>query len=59
MEEEEQAMKQRAAAEFRKKSLMEKREQKYQKRFTECTSVLDQVVQLSCKMAEYRELTQG
>ena len=52
-------MKQRAAAEMRRCSLLEKGKQKYQQHYSMCWRILDQVVELSCKMAEYRELTQG
>lgn len=59
MEAEEQRMKQKAAADLRRNSLLEKAQQKYQIHYKLCMSVLEQVVELSCKMAEYRELTQG
>ena len=35
----------------------ERAENKYRKRYNSCFDVLDQIVDFSCKVAEYRELT--
>ena len=52
-------MKQRVAAEMRRFSVLEKSQQKYQQHYLMCLGILEQVVELSCKMASYKELTQG
>lgn len=59
LEAEEQQVKLIAQTEFRRHCMIERSQQNYQKHYNMCMEILGQMIELSCKMAEYKELTQG